>query len=82
LWKAAKAPAPAHATPAPVPASRVSASRVAALVEDFHLSAAAKALNAEPPAKVNDESYKAMQERHPSRLKADGQPHGGAAAHR
>ena len=56
LWKAAKA-------------SRVSASRVAALVEDFHLSAAVKALNAEPPAKVNDESYKAMQERHPSASK-------------
>ena len=42
---------------------------MAALVEDFHLSAAVKALNAEPPAKVNDESYKAMQERHPSASK-------------
>ena len=65
LWAAATAPQPPKSVPALPLASRVSASRIAALVEDFHLSAAVKALNAEPPAKVNDESYAAMEERHP-----------------
>ena len=65
LWQAAVAPHPVKATPAPAPTSQVPVSRIAALVEDFHLSAAVKALNTDPPAKVTDESYKAIEERHP-----------------
>ena len=38
---------------------------MAALVEDFHLSAAVKALNPDPLAPVDDKSDQAMQDRHP-----------------
>ena len=63
LWSP---PVPARRAPAEGVAPAVPTRRVVALVEEGQLGAAIRALNADPPAPVDDESYKKMVERHPS----------------